>query len=389
MNLWILASLAILLVYVAHVLSMRQRLYVQVRKISRLEHDLSEMESILKRREKRLDVLFSSVNEAVFRVDRQGSVLTANTRAKRLFQPEGALVLPQSMLVFYRDPDWNNAFSRALHALPKASALPDIHVGERVLVARLAPLGKNQALLLCVDMTEQARLEKQRQTFLTNLIHDLKTPLTSILGYARSIRSFADKPELQLEAAEVLASEAKHVNSLLESLLTLDRIGHASPLHTAEAMLPVVCQQVCDLLSFQCEERQVNIQPEIPEDMPALAIDFDDLTRILMNVLTNALHFSPKGGSIGMGVQWQGSICTVSITDEGPGIPDKHLGHVTERFYQVDAARSKGGHGLGLAIVRELLDVWGGELSLRNRKKQGLRVTFRLPLVDVSQAMDG
>ncbi len=382
MSIWILAALAVLAVYVAHVRRLRWRLREQSNRIDRLEHMRNDLESVLKQRGKRLDVLFSSVNEAVLRVDRQGSVLAANVRAMQLFQPDGKLVLPQSMLMFYRDPDWHKAFNRALHALPKASCLPDMHAGERVLVARLAPLGKKQALLLCVDMTQQARLEKQRQVFLSNLMHDLKTPLTSMLGYARSIQSFADKPELQLEAAEIIATEAKHVNSLLENMLTLDRIERGSRSHVAKAMLQDACRQVCDLLSFQCEERQVGIQLDIPEGLPVLAIDFDDLTRILMNVLVNALHYSPQGGSIGMEAEWQGGFCSVNITDEGPGIPDKHLEHVTERFYQVDKARSKGGHGLGLAIVKELLRLWGGELSLRNRRKQGLRVTLRIPLTN-------
>jgi len=379
-NIWILAAIAVLIVYVAHVMRLRQRLYEQGRRISRLERARTDMESVLKRRGKRLDVLFSSVNEAVLRVDRQGSVLAANVQAMQLFHPDEGLMLPQSMLIFYRDPDWQAAFSKALHILPKASSLPDMQVGEQVLVARLAPLGKKQALLLCVDMTPQARLEDQRQTFLSNLLHDLKTPLTSILGYARSIQSFADQPELQHEAAGVIATEARRVNNLLENLLTLDSIEHRSHPGPAQALLVDVCKQVCDLLSFQCDERRVSILSKIPEGQPALAMDSDDVRRILMNVLVNAVQYSPEGGDIYMQAEWVDGYCIVNIADEGPGIPDHHLQHVLERFYQVDAARGRGGHGLGLAIVKELTEAWGGNVKLENRLPQGLQVCLHIPL---------
>jgi len=380
MNTVILIAAAVFATCGAYVQHLRRQLHTQKRQISQLEQARAELESVLDRRGRRLDVLLSSISEAVLRVDSDGRVLTANTQAQRLFHSEAISQLPQSMLVFYRDPDWQKAFHRALHALPKASALPDMHIGEEVLAARLVPLGSHQALLLCVDMTEQARLEKQRQTFLSNLMHDLKTPLTSILGYARSIQTFADKPELQQEAAEVIAREARHVNTLLENLLTLENIGHGPRGEGARVHLADACRQVCDLLAFQCKSKQVAIEQHIPDKLPELAISFDDLIRIIMNLFVNALNHSPKGGRISLVARQTGDTCTVVISDEGPGIPEQHLRRVTERFYQVDRSRSQGGHGLGLAIVQELLNAWGGTLSLKNGEKHGLEVCFRIPL---------
>ncbi len=351
----------------------------QIKQLSRARKNLK---AVLKQRRQRLDSLFSAVDEAVFRVNRTGNILTANRRAIQLFQPDEALVLPQSMLMFYRDPDWNKALNKALQILPVASALPDMHVGARVLVARLVSSGNKQALLLCVDVTRQARLEQQRQIFLTNFAHDLKTPLTSILGYARSIQSFADKPDLQREAAEVIASEAKHVNALLENLLTLDSLEHRSSSSESRAMLTDVCEQLSHLLSFQCEEKQLVLGVNVRECRDVLAIDFDDLTRIMMNVVVNAIEHSPEGGRIDIRSEVAGDSCLVRIRDEGAGIPDVHLKHVLERFYQVDKARRRGGHGLGLAIVRELLAIWKGSIHLKNCKPHGLEVTITLKLFE-------
>jgi len=366
----------------AYVQYLRRQLDARDKRIYALEQVRANLESVLERRGRRLDVLLSSISEAVLRVDSDGRVLMANTQAQRLFHANAITRLPQPMPVFYRDPGWQKAFRRALRALPRASALPDMRVGEQVLAARLVPLGSHQALLLCVDMTEQARMEKQRRAFLGNLIHDLKTPLTSILGYARSIQTFADKPELQQEAAEVIAREARHVNALLENLLTLENIGHGPDSHEARTSLSEVCRQVCDLLAFQCRSKQVVLQSEVPDSLPDLAISFDELTRIIMNLLVNALNHSPAGGRIRLSGRVDGDACAVTIVDEGPGIPERHLKRVTERFYQVDASRSHGGHGLGLAIVRELMDARGGQLSLQNGPERGLEVRLRLPLAD-------
>jgi len=372
-------------IYAFHVHRLHRRLTDHEAKILRLEDKKKELHSRLKRREKRLDVLFSSVSEAIFRVDQQGLVLAANAQAQGVFRPDEELALPQPMLLFYRDPDWQRMFTKALQTRTKATALPDIHVNGQVLAARLASLGKKQALLLCVDITRQARLERQRQTFLANMMHDLKTPLTSMLGYARSIQSFADNPELQQESAGIIADEAKHVSSLLDSLLALDRIENSNLSGDAggPSLLSSACAQVCSAMAFQCEKKKITMHTDLPDEAPALAIDFDDLCRVLMNVLLNAVQHSPAGAVVDLVAEYGNGFCNMHVIDDGPGIPEKHLDRVMDRFYRVEKDRSRngdGGHGLGLAIVREFLEAVGGRISLENRDPHGLLVRILIPL---------
>jgi len=378
------AFVGIIGIYAFHVHRLHRRLARNEAKILRLEDKKKELHSRLKRREKRLDVLFSSVSEAIFRVDQQGLVLAANAQAQGVFRPDEELALPQPMLLFYRDPDWQQTFTKALQTRTKATALPDIHVNGQVLAARLASLGKKQALLLCVDITRQARLERQRQTFLANMMHDLKTPLTSMLGYARSIQSFVGRPELQQESAEIIANEAKHVSSLLDSLLALDRIESSNLSgEVRHSSLSSACTHVCDAMDFQRKKKQITMHTDLPDEAPALAMDFDDLCRVLMNVLLNAIQHSPAGTVIDLVAEYGSGFCNVRVSDEGPGIPEKYLDRVMERFYRVEKDRSRngdGGHGLGLAIVREFLAAVGGRISLKNRDPHGLLVSIRIPL---------
>jgi len=352
--------------------------------IQRLEVKKQELQSRVKRRGRRLDVLFSSVNEAIFRVNQQGMVLAANRQAQHVFRPGEELALPQPMVLFYRDPGWQQRFSEAL-STQESSSLPDMHVNGQVLAARLTPLTKKQALLLCVDMTRQATLERQRQTFLANMMHDLKTPLTTMLGYARSIQAFTDNPKLQQESAEIIANEAKHVSSLLDSLLLLDRIENIDRSAGSNSLLSTACAQVSVALSFQCQKREVTIRIDLPEKEQELSIALEDLCRVLMNILLNAIQHSPKGAVVDLRVEIENDSYRICIDDDGPGIPEQHLGRVMDRFYRVEKERSRngeGGHGLGLAIVRELLEASGGKVHLQNRDAHGLQVELRIPLVE-------
>ncbi|MDX8412225.1 MAG: ATP-binding protein [Mariprofundaceae bacterium] len=380
MNIWTLLLLAALGACLLRLRRQGRALAEKQRQLQELNQQRGNLEHVLERRGRRLDVLFSAVNEAVMRVDRLGRVLALNAQANRVFQPSPLIELPQSMLLFYRNPTWHKGFADALKRLPEASALPDIEVGEWVLASRLASLGKEQALLLCVDMTEQAKLEKQRRTFLSNLMHDLKTPLTSLLGYARSIQSFGDDVELRQEAAQVIADEAKHVNSLLDALLTLDQIEFGDRPAGAYCDAAHIVRQVCDACKPQLEAQSIRLQLQCPEQA-TVAMAEDDLHRCLGNVLDNALRHSPSGGAISVDASAEGGDCIINIRDNGPGIAAEHLDRITERFYRVDAARSRalGGHGLGLAIVKETLLLYAADVRFSNRQPHGLCVKLMIP----------
>jgi len=371
------------LIWLYDAFRLRRKLDACQQEIRRLKEASGGLESTLATRARRLDVLLSAVNEAVLRVDQEGRVLAANAWAQELFNISPATEFPQPMLILYRNPEWRQAFATALSRLPENSRLPDMHVGDRVLAPRLAQLGRDQALLLCMDITEKYRLEQQRRSFLANLMHDLKTPLTSLLGYARSIESFGDNPDMRNEAARVIADEAKHVNHLLESLLTLDQIEFLTRNRDASCDAVEVVRRVCDVLSVRAEEKQMQLECQLAESLPSVAMDAESLERVASNLVENAIRYSDGGTRVRVQLAVEDGKCVLRVEDDGPGIPVIHLHRVTERFYRVDRARgrsSTGGHGLGLAIVRELVEGFGGTLQLVNLVPHGLRAVARIRL---------
>lgn len=326
-------------------------------------------------RKHRMDDLLSAVYEPVLRVDRLGYVMSANDAAVTLFLLRDVGLLPQPMVVFYRNPDWLSAFSKALRRLPDVTPLPEMFVGDKVFLPRLASLSEDEGLLLCLDITDHYRLQEQRKTFVADLMHDLKTPLTSLLGYARSIAAFVDDKALLDEAVSVIAQEALHVNSLLDALLSVEQIEYNHSDGECDAV--TVCRQVWQALQPEMEAKGLELSLQLPESL-MVGMHKDDCFRVLMNVASNAVHYTSENSEL---------ICclegaVLSVLDEGEGIPEKDLPHVTERFYRVDAVRRRGGHGLGLAIVKETLARDGGSLLIENREPHGLCVKIGLPVLD-------
>jgi signal transduction histidine kinase len=366
----------------------RRRLLQSQQRLKESEQAREELEARLTRRMRRLDILLSTMSEAVLVVDRDCRVIVANPVARTMF---GMSDIEENrarpMVWFYRDPDWNQVLGKAMSGTMEAQDLPDMIVGDRVLAPRLAPIGPDQALLVCLDVTERSKLARQRDDFLANLMHDLKTPLTSMLGYARSLASFGEDADFRKMAGEVIATEAKRVNELLDALLTLDQIRFVPHDPEAHCEIPEVLQRVQGSAAGSAAAKDVYFAVKMPESgVLPLAIAEDELMRILTNVVENAVRFSPQSGEITVEVSLHGRNMQIVVNDEGPGIPEADLPHVTERFYRVDRARGRGGHGLGLAIVRELIEARHGMLALSNREPHGLQVSIQLPAYAEAEA---
>lgn len=383
MSIWVPVVVLLLVFWGLHVQRLNEKRSMIENELKKFKSAQKDLESSLATRARRLDVLFSAVNEVVMRVDRLGRVMAANAEANTAFNMHRIPDLPQSMLIFYRDPDWHKAFSSALKLLPEATSLPDIHIGGRVLAPRLAPLGKKQALLLCVDVTEKYRIEKQRKRLFTNLMHDLKTPLTSILGYARSIEAFGDDAEARKEAVGVIANESLRANEFLDALLTLEQVDNFRPDRSARCNVQKVLDTVIHGFVSQLDEKSVTMDFSGDAYDVNIKMAESDLHRILDNLLENALRYTPEGSTLIVHGLSKPDGFHLHVIDQGTGVPEKELARLTERFYRGDKARSKAedvGHGLGLAIVKELLQKYGGDLKISNHDQHGLSVEINLPL---------
>jgi len=369
-----------LMLWWAHALWQRRQIKGLQSELWRLRSEYEELSRRLRRRSDRMDALFATMNEAVLRLDLQGNVVALNDRARRVFQLPKQFPLPQPMTALYRQPRWNKGIRQALSQLPDPCELPDICMQGSTLAVRLAPLGNKQALLLCLDVSKQRQLEAQRERLVRDLMHDLKTPLTSILGYARSIETFGKDKKLRKEAAETIVQEAKRLNQLLESMLTFDQLADKQPGADSHCNLPRVVHEFRALIKPISEAAGVRFEVDMNADIQSFPMDADDLQRVLTNLVDNAIRYSPKNGQVRLTTARQNGHLELRVTDEGPGIAPKHLPHVTERFYRADESRAagRGGHGVGLAIVAETTVRYGGELTLVNRREGGLEVRIRM-----------
>jgi two-component system phosphate regulon sensor histidine kinase PhoR len=232
------------------------------------------------------------------------------------------------------------------------------------------------------DITELRRLEKVRKDFVANVSHELRTPITAIRGYAETLRSgaIADR-ENAPQMIEIIHRQSERLSELVEDLLELSRL-EAKELELAKApvRLQVAATRAVDGVRPKAHEKGIAIALSIPPSLVTLA-DERALEQVLLNLLDNAVKYTPPGGQVEVAAEQSGERCVIRVRDTGIGIEAKHLSRIFERFYRVDKGRSRdmGGTGLGLAIVKHLVTALGGELKVSSQPGRGSTFVVLLP----------
>lgn len=251
---------------------------------------------------------------------------------------------------------------------------------------RLTPAGPDEAHSLAKsfnEMVEQVQVGQQAmRDFVANVSHELKTPLTSIQGYAQALLDGAAKDPSH--AAQVIHDEADRMGRLVGELLELAKLdaGQAG-FSRGPVDLAALLNAVVDRLSLKAKENAIELERQLGW-LPTLIGDGDRLAQVFTNLIDNALKHTPHGGTVRLSVESSGGWITIHVDDSGAGIPAEELSRIFQRFYQVDKARSSGGTrgaGLGLAISREIVQAHGGTLNVQSIPGRGSRFTVRLPIV--------
>jgi two-component system phosphate regulon sensor histidine kinase PhoR len=252
----------------------------------------------------------------------------------------------------------------------------------RLLIRRL---NGQSVLVRMIDRSAAVSAEKMRVDFVANASHELRTPLSTILGYAETLAEERElPPDLRIRFGATIRDEAHRMLRIIQDLMSLSRIEADRFIAPAEqvSLADVVESAIANARqvrgSGQCE-----FAVEVPADLPPVRGDRAQLEQVFDNLLSNAVRYGcdAAGSKIDVAGQSDGSWVAVTVTDHGPGIPREHLPRVTERFYRVDAARSResGGTGLGLAIVKHIVERHRGTLEIRSVLGEGASVTVRLP----------
>ena len=257
----------------------------------------------------------------------------------------------------------------------------------RVLV-RVVPLAGEPAGLLAVfvDVTDLRRLESMRRDFVANASHELRTPVTAVRSATETLRfAMANDPDATTHFVDIIERNAERLQHLVEDLLDLSRIeSREFKLTFEEHEVGPLVKRVVDMFRERSEKKRITLGVDVPSDLPLARVDTRAFEQVLTNLVDNALKYSPEGASVVVRVRSEGkrgkSVVRVAVVDTGPGIEERHLPRLFERFYRVDTGRSRelGGTGLGLSIVKHLCDALGGPIAVESEVGAGSTFSFTL-----------
>jgi two-component system phosphate regulon sensor histidine kinase PhoR len=254
-----------------------------------------------------------------------------------------------------------------------------------VTVAPVRAAGANGAVLVLHDITELRRLERVRRDFVANVSHEFKTPLTAIQGFAETLMSGAlDDRVNRSRFVEIIRDHARRLARLTDDLLKLSRIEAGRlELEIRAIRVEALVNGCVETSRFNANARGLEIRVDLQENAPAIRGDGAQLGEVLQNLLDNALQYTPSGGKIEIKARANEHNVIFTVSDTGIGIPESDLERIFERFYRVDAARSReaGGTGLGLAIARHIVEAHGGRIWVESAIGQGSRFHFSIPSV--------
>lgn len=243
--------------------------------------------------------------------------------------------------------------------------------------------GGEGAVLVLHDITEMRRLERVRRDFVANVSHEFKTPLTAIQGFAETLLGGALEDEANRRRfVEIIREHARRLARLTDDLLKLSRIEAGKYEVVLQPVNVAALASGCvDTARIKTEPKGLTIATDIPDGLPDVRGDAAQLSEVLQNLLDNAIQYTPAGGRIEVSAALQGRDVVFTVSDTGIGIPESDLERIFERFYRVDAARSReaGGTGLGLSIARHIVDSHGGRIWVESAVGQGSRFHFRIP----------
>lgn len=346
---------------------------------------LQQTVDALSQEKNKLENIMLSMNEGVIAIDGDMNVILVNPQAKRLLglpgaDPEGmkvGQVLPQEgMEKLFLEVIFARAAKVAEFIMPDGKIL-SLHV---------APLRRQEnewgAVGIIQDVTDVRRLEQMRREFVANVSHELRTPMTSIQGFVEALLDgMAEDRESQEKYLRVILDETVRLNRLVSDLLDLSRLETGQVKWPMEPVLPApLLDQVITKLLPQLEKNQLEVKTDFARDLPQVLGNRDRIQQVLINLLGNAIAFTPAGGKITVSAREEGQFLQISVSDTGPGIPLAEQEKVWERFHRVDKARARstGGTGLGLAIVKQIVEAHGGKVGLSSVQGQGSTFYFTL-----------
>ncbi|MCD2346054.1 two-component system histidine kinase PnpS [Clostridium guangxiense] len=331
-------------------------------------------------KQNKLEAILESMDSGVIAVDRKNNVIMINPYAEKIFGIEKNII-GLKLIDNIRNYDLENIFREKSK---KYKELKIVWPTERILRVKTADIINGYECIGIVavfqDITDMKKLENMRTQFVANVSHELKTPLTSIKGFAETIR-YVDDDKERNEFLDIIDNEVDRLTRLIGDILVLSDIEINTDIQKEKIDVKVCITEVYNLLKDTAGKKNIEIKIECAEG-PMITGDIDKFKQIIINLTDNAIKYSESGDKVFIGSKYENNKCIIWVEDTGVGIPEKDIPRLFETFYRVDKARSraKGGTGLGLAIVKHIVMNFKGTIEIESALNRGSKFTVTLPI---------
>ncbi len=338
----------------------------------------------------RLDAILRGMGEGLMVIDKNGTISLVNPAFCTLFDLQEE-VTGRPLIDITRHPALNESFKQIVQSIGEHYEEIILPLGEdKTIMTHWVPLiddGKLRGVVAVFhDITELKRLENIRKDFVANVSHELRTPVTVIKGYAETLLDglITKDPVRALSFVSVILNHSERLALLISDLLALSEMESGEfSLHLRPLPLTGIIRHAANLFELKAEEKGIAVTLPPAGESPVVLADQGRLEQVFINLLDNAIKYTPSAGKVAVEIQDRDKFVTVLVSDNGPGIPPQSLPRIFERFYRVDSARSReqGGTGLGLSIVKHILQLHGGAISVESTPGKGaiFSVTLRKP----------
>ena len=347
---------------------------------SELRDKLSEVSS----QKNQIETILLHMTDGIIAFNRKGEIILINPAAKQLLSigPEDN-TFDDIFQKFKLDIN----MEKIIYLENWTSTEQRIEVEDKFVNVYFAPfkdeLDRPDGVIAVVqDITEHVKLDNMQKEFVADVSHELKTPITSIMGYADTLLEGDYDKETQEKFLNVIASESRRMARLVTDLLTLSRYdNNKNKTKKVQFDLGDLVKRCQEKLAIEIKKKNHDVKCFVTADVPLVYADKDDIERVILNILSNSIKYTKENGEIKIYVGFVYNDAYIKIFDNGIGIPEEDLSRIFERFYRVDKARTRemGGTGLGLSIAKEILDKNGGSIDIKSVVGKGTEVVVKIP----------
>ena len=346
-----------------------------------LKQNLNEMG----KQKRQIETILLHMTDGIIAFDMEGKIIHINPAAQTLLSLN---TQDNNFNAIFKKLNTDINLEKIIYLENWTSSEQRLSVGEKYVNLFFAPFQDENnkpagVIVVIQDITEHVKLDNMRKEFVADVSHELKTPITSIMGYADTLLESEYDKEMQTKFLEVISSEARRMAKLVTDLLTLSRYDNKKIIKEETTFdLGDLTKKCIERLRFEVEKKNHNIECFVTANVPPVNADKYGIERVILNIISNAIKYTPENGVIKVYVGFVYNDAYIKVIDNGIGIPEQDLSRIFERFYRVDKARTRemGGTGLGLPIAKEIIEQNNGSIDIKSEAGKGTEVVIRIPV---------